>query len=104
MPVYEYEHVGKGCELGKQFELTQSIYSAKFEKCPVCEAKVIKLVSLVGINTPKTNSDLKNMGFTKLVRRDNGVYENVTATGNESKVWDSRKPGTMPDFTKKIGD
>ena len=104
MPVYEYEHIGEGCSLGKKFELTQSMYSAKFTNCPECGLEVKKLMSLVGISTPKTNSDLKNMGFTKLVRRDNGVYENVTATGNESKVWDSRKPGTMPDFSKKIGD
>lgn len=104
MPVYEYEHVGEGCALGKTFELTQSIYSAKFEICPECGEKVNKLVSMVGISTPKTNSDLKSMGFTKLVRRDNGVYENVTATGNESKIWDARKPETMPDLKRKIGD
>ena len=104
MPVYEYEHLGKGCKLGKKFELTQSIYSAKFKTCPECGKKVKKLVSVVGISTPKTNSDLKNMGFTKLVRRDDGVYENVTATGKESKVWDSRKPETMPDIKSKVGD
>lgn len=106
MPVYDYEHEGdaKDCCLGKVFELTQRIYSAKFTTCPECGEKVKRLISLVGINTPKTNSDLKNMGFTKLVRRDDGVYENVTATGKESKVWDSRKPETMPDFKGKIGD
>ncbi|MBA3014154.1 MAG: zinc ribbon domain-containing protein, partial [Proteobacteria bacterium] len=65
---------------------------------------VKKLISLVGISTPKTNSDLKNMGFTKLVRRDNGVYENVTATGNESRIWDTSKPETMPNLKGKISD
>lgn len=104
MPVYEYEHEGEGCHLGKEFELTQSIYAAKFEKCPECGEKVKRLISLVGISTPKTNADLKNLGFTKLVKRDNGVYENVTATGNESKIWDSRKPGTMPNLKGKIRD
>jgi putative FmdB family regulatory protein len=104
MPVYEYEHEGEGCSLGKLFELTQSMYAAKFEKCPECGEKVKRLISLVGISTPKTNADLKNLGFTKLVKRDNGIYENVTATGNESKIWDSSKPHTMPDIKGKISD
>ncbi|MDP2107213.1 MAG: zinc ribbon domain-containing protein [Desulfobulbaceae bacterium] len=105
MPVYEYEHEGEGCPaLGKSFELTQSIYSAPFSLCPECGQSVKKLISLVGISTPKTNSDLKNMGFTKLVRRDNGVYENVTATGNESRIWDTSKPETMPNLKGKISD
>ena len=104
MPVYEYEHAGEGCQLGKRFELTQAIYAAKFEKCPECGEQVKRLISLVGISTPKTNADLKNLGFTKLVRRDNGVYENVTATGSESKIWDSSKPETMPNLKGKIRD
>lgn len=104
MPVYEYEHAAEGCTLGKTFELRQAMYSAKFEKCPECGEKVTRLISLVSVNTPKTNSDLKNLGFTKLVRRDNGVYENVTATGKESKIWDTSKPETMPNLKGKISD
>ncbi len=104
MAVYEYEHEGKSCALGKIFELTQSIYSAKFRLCPECGSPVKRLISLVGIHMPKGNSDLKSLGFTKLVRRDNGIYENVTATGNESKIWDASKPGTMPNLQGKIRD
>jgi len=104
MPVYEYEHQDDGCGLGKRFELTQAMYSAPFTRCPECGLPVRKLVSLAAINTPKTNSDLKNMGFTKLVRRDNGIYENVTATGKESRIWDASRPETMPDLKSKIGD
>lgn len=105
MPVYEYEHREDGCpDFGKRFELTQSMYSAPFTVCPACGQAVKKLISLVGISTPKTNSELKNMGFTKLVRRDNGVYENVTATGNESRIWDTSKPETMPNLKGKISD
>ncbi len=104
MPVYEYEHIGKGCSIGKQFEVTQSIASDKLTKCPECGRKVKRLISLVAINTPKTNSDLKSHGFTKLVKRDDGVYENVTATNKESRIWDASKPETMPDLKSKIGD
>jgi predicted nucleic acid-binding Zn ribbon protein len=80
------------------------MYSAPFTLCPECDQPVRKVISLASINTPKTNSDLKSLGFTKLVRRDNGIYENVTATGNESKIWDTSRPETMPDLKKKISD
>ena len=83
MPIYEYEHLGEGCQHGKHFELKQSIKSDKLTCCPYCGQEVKRLISLVSVNTPKGNSDLKNMGFTKLVKRDDGVYENVTATGKE---------------------
>jgi predicted nucleic acid-binding Zn ribbon protein len=104
MPVYEYEHQDEGCALGKCFELTQTMYSAPFKLCPQCGQAVRKLVSLSSISTPKGNSALKNLGFTKLVRRDNGIYENVTATGKESRIWDASRPETMPDLKSKIGD
>ncbi len=104
MPVYEYEHTEKACELGTCFEVTQPMSSDKFTQCPNCGNPVKRLISLVAVSTPKTNSDLKNMGFTKLVRRDNGVYENVTATGKESRIWDASKPETMPDIKSKIED
>ena len=104
MPIYEYEHVGNGCRLGKNFEHVQSISSEKLNRCPECNAPVRRLISLFTVSTPKTNSDLKNLGFTKLVRKDNGAYEHVTATGKESKIWDARKPETMPDLKSKIGD
>lgn len=104
MPVYEYEHLGKECARGKRFEITQSMHSDKLTTCPDCGRKVKRLISLFAINTPTGDSDLKSHGFTKLVRKDNGVYENVTATGSESRIWDARKPETMPHLSKKIGD
>ena len=104
MPVYEYEHLAHGCALGKRFEKTQSIASDKLTHCPECGQEIRRLISLVSISTPKTASDLKNLGFTKLVRKDTGVYENVTATGKESRIWDASKPETMPDLKSKIRD
>ena len=104
MPVYEYEHLGLGCSHGKQFEFSQPMNSERLSVCPFCNKPVKRLLSVVAVNTPKTASDLKNLGFTKLVRRDNGVYENVTATGKESRIWDSSKPETMPHLHKKIRD
>lgn len=104
MPIYEYEHAGEPCSLGKRFEHAQPITSDRLDLCPACGEKVQRVISRVSVATPKTASDLKNLGFTKLVRRDNGVYENVTATGGESKIWDASKPETMPHLHKKIRD
>ena len=67
MPIYEYEHTGEGCDQGKHFEIKQPIHSDKFTECPYCGKEVKRLISLVAVNTPKGNSDLKNLGFTKLV-------------------------------------
>jgi putative FmdB family regulatory protein len=75
MPIYEYEHLDEGCQHGKRFEFKQSIFSDKFTHCPYCGQEVKRLISLVSVNTPKGNSDLKNLGFTKLVKRDNGIYK-----------------------------
>jgi hypothetical protein len=42
----------------------------------------------VQVVSAKSNAELKNMGFTKLVRRDKGVYENVTG-GEGPKIVDA---------------
>ncbi len=104
MPVYEYEHTSEPCRIGKAFEVTQSIKDKPLTSCPECGQSVRKLISMVGISVPKTNSELKDLGFTKLVKRDDGVYENVTARGNDSRYMERDKPETMPDLSKTIKD
>ena len=104
MPIYEYEHTGGPCELGKCFEIKQSIKEEALTRCPECKGPVKKLLSRVSLATPKTDSELKDLGFTKLVRRDSGVYENVTARDGDSRYVERDKPETMPDFKKTVGD
>lgn len=104
MPVYEYEHTQKHCEIGHVFEVEQSIKEEPLNSCPKCNRPVKKLISMAYINTPKTNTELRDMGFTKLVKRDDGIYENVTARGNDSKFVDRNKPETLPDLSKTIRD
>ena len=105
MPVYEYEHIAEAsCGKGQAFELEQSIRDKALSVCPECGAAVRRLISVPNIATPTTDTELKNMGFTKLVRRDRGVYENVTATGGESRVMEAGKPETLPHLHKKISD
>ena len=105
MPVYEYAHREEGaCSKGQSFECVQPMKDEAFKTCPECGKAVYRVISAPGIATPKTNSDLKNLGFTKLVRRDQGVYENVTATGGESRFMEAGKPNTLPHLHKKIED
>jgi putative FmdB family regulatory protein len=104
MPIYEYEHLEGACPQGQVFEIRQSIHDAPLTRCPACGEPVRKLLSLANINTPRTNSELRDHGFTKLVRRDNGVYENVTARNGESRMVHGDKPATYPDFKKTITD
>lgn len=55
-------------------------------------------------STPVGNSALKNLGFTKLVKRDDGVYENVTRTGTEKRYMKSGDPSSIPHVHKKVSD
>ncbi len=57
-----------------------------------------------GVAVATFNSELKNVGFTKLVKRDDGVYENVTATGTEKRYMNRGDKDSVPHFNKKIGD
>ena len=68
------------------------------------EAPVRKKLGVQGISIPVGNSTLKNQGFTKLVKRDKGVYENVTATGSEKRYMKAGDASSMPHLHKKIGD
>ena len=72
--------------------------------CPNCGQAVKKCLSLSNISSAKTNSELRDLGFTKLVRRDDGVYENVTRREGESRYMERDNPGTMPDLNKTIKD
>jgi len=68
------------------------------------DSPVERLLFPVGVNTPQSDSSLKNMGFTKLVKRDTGVYENVTRTGNESRYMNAGDASTLPNLKGKITD
>lgn len=104
MPIYEYEHLEEPCKQGIMFEVKQSIYDKPLSQCPNCGGQVRKLISRINISTPKTDSELRDLGFTKLVKKDNGVYENVTARNGDSRIVHRDKPETLPDLKKTIRD
>ena len=104
MPTYEYEHLDDPCEFGKIFEVKQSIEDSPLAACPRCKGMVKKIMSRVSISTPKTDGELRDLGFTKLVKRDDGVYENVTQRSGESRYMLRDKPETIPDIKRIIRD
>jgi predicted nucleic acid-binding Zn ribbon protein len=69
-------------------------------------APVEKVIHAPALGFPRTNSELKSQGFTKLVRRDDGVYENVTARDGQSKVVHRDDPGSVAGLNLKqtLGD
>jgi hypothetical protein len=86
------------------FDFKQSINDKPLTKCPECRGSIHKIISRININCPKTNSELRDLGFTKLVKRDDGVYENVTARGKDSRYMVKGKSETVPDLSKTISD
>lgn len=104
MPIYEYEHISGSCLRGKVFEVRQSIQDPPLTRCPDCGGAVKKIISRPFINTPKSDSELRDLGFTKLVKRDSGVYENVTARDGESRIVQGDNPATFPNLKKTIRD
>ena len=96
MPRYEYEHQGKACNQGRVIEVSQTMADEPLEECPHCGGPVKKIKSRPNENTPKTDSELRDLGFTKLVRREDGNYENVTARSGDSKVMVPGDPSTVP--------
>ena len=68
------------------------------------EEPVRKVLSAPAISVPTGNSKLKEIGFTKLVKRDDGVYENVTRTGDEQRYMKAGDAKSVPHLNKKIED
>ena len=104
MPRYIYECENPQCPSGGVFSEVQSIHDDALSVCPHCSGKVSRIICPVGLATPTGDSELKDKGFAKLVRRDKGVYENVTAMDHESRYYHANRPETMPDIKRRITD
>ena len=104
MPIYEYEHLRELCSLGKIFEIKQSINDKSLTQCPTCHNPVRKRISRIALSIQKTNAEIRDLGFSKLVKRDDGVYENVTRRNGESRYMEAGKPETLPNFSKILSD
>lgn len=112
MPVYEY-HCPENNTTVEVFHSIKLRFSTWGELCEnfgfelgstPASSPVERLVYPGNVNMPKGNADLKNLGFTKLVKRDDGVYENVTATGSEKRYMTKGDASSVPHIKKKISD
>lgn len=101
MPTYRYEHEEAPCALGRQFEVEQSMKGPALTVCPQCGGPVFRVMTPTFISTPRGDTDLRDKGFMKLVKRGDGSYENVTALEGESKVWNPNDPTSMPDLKRR---
>ena len=127
MPLYEYEHQAKACKLGQTFDWVQSIKEEALAACPECGGPVARLISGGYVCTPlgtdpghdppgaeplpeqrllrdPLSPDRTQKVARPLVRRDQGVYENVTRGGGEHRYMEAGKPETIPNLKGKIRD
>lgn len=113
MPVYEYhcDANGKTIELNHDLDVSiknwgELCFAANLDfgdTDPTAPVRKI-ITKAPGVTVQISNSELKNQGFTKLVKRDDGVYENVTATGDEKRYMERGDPDSIPHLKKKIRD
>lgn len=112
MPAYDYfcETNGKTVEVVHTMNAELKTWG---EVCYVAQvplgdtdplAPVKKLISAPAVIVPVANSTLKEKGFTKLVKRDTGVYENVTALDHEKRYMKAGDKSSMPDIKKRVED
>ena len=113
MPVYEYycESNGRTVELTHPLDAQLSIWG---EVCYVAQISLgdtdpMAPVQRVLTRAPGTlvqtsDSEYRNLGFTKLVKRDHGVYENVTAIDGEKRYMRADDPSSVPHIGRKVGD
>ena len=112
MPVYDYfcESNGRTIEVRHRADVELSTWG---EVCyaahlPIGDTDFLtpvrKRLSPPALAFPVSNSTLRERGFTKLVRRDPGVYENLTRSGDEARYMRPDNPDSLPDLKRKISD
>jgi len=112
MPAYDYFCVANGQTVEATHPISVTLKTWG-EICYVTQipigdtdplAPVQKLISAPAVTIPTSNATLKEKGFVKLVKRDQGVYENVTALDHEKRFFKAGDPSSVPDLKKRIED
>ncbi len=105
MPTYDYFCPSNNQKVEVMHSINDKISTwgelCKRAKCELgdtpAEAPVQRLLSVPSLITPTSDTDYKNLGFQKLVKRDQGVYEDVTAKEGQSRFVDRQgKPLKNP--------
>ncbi|MGE5659378.1 MAG: FmdB family zinc ribbon protein [Actinomycetota bacterium] len=93
MPIYDYFCPSNNQQLEVWHSMNQEVKTwgelCQLAKCKLGDtpedAPVRRLVSAPRLSIPTSDSDYKNAGFSKYVKRDEGVYEDVTAKNSDSR-------------------
>lgn len=113
MPVYDYycEANGVTVELSHPLDRELRIWGevCYVARIPLGDTDALAPVRRVFTRAPGTvahtgNSQLRELGFTKLVKRDQGVYENVTAIDGEKRYMRAGDPDSLPHIHRKVRD
>lgn len=94
MPRYDYEPTDKDgkCDYcGGRFEVVQSMKEEPLKECPMCDRPVRRIISAPAVRVPRSNTELRDVGFTKLKKTADGTYENLTRRPGESPIFDPKK-------------
>ncbi len=112
MPAYEYYCESNGRRLTVHHPMRVELHTWG-ELCYITRESlgdtdafvpVRRLVSAAYVHVPVGNTVLREKGFAKLVRRDRGVYENLTRLEGEARYMEVGKPATTPQLHKRIRD
>jgi hypothetical protein len=106
MPLYSYIHTKQSpdCQKAPNFEIEQKARDWPLRRCPWCGAEVERVLGVPLVKTKNFDCELRDKGFTKLVRVDDGLYENKTRRNGEPKYVDRHRPETLPRLEKTIKD
>ena len=106
MPLYRYAHLAgdPGCGRFPEFEIDQPARDLPLAVCPWCGQPVERQLGAPMIKKRALDCELRDKGFTKLVRVDDGIFENKTRRPGEEKYVDRRKPETFPRLEKTVRD
>ena len=95
MPVYEYycEANGQTVDVvhGVSTELSTWLEVCYVAQQPIGDTDPLATVRRVftrppGVAITKSNAELRDLGFKKLVKREDGVYEDLTARERDSRI------------------
>lgn len=107
-PSYTYHHLdedsAQNCPGGAEFDFSQVAADLPLSRCPYCGGAVERGVAAASIRTHKFDCELKDLGFTKLVRVDEGIFENKTRRNGDGKYVDRHDPKTFPNLKKTVKD
>ncbi|MDR2140378.1 MAG: zinc ribbon domain-containing protein [Deltaproteobacteria bacterium] len=106
MTLYVYRHLDEdpACQKAPTFRWEQPPYDWPLTKCPWCQGPVERQLEPAMLKVKKFDCELRDQGFTKLVRVDEGVFENRTRRLGEEKYVDRHRPETFPHLEKTIED